>query len=208
MNILLALLCSYVLGSVPTAYLFGRLLKGIDIRRHGSGNVGATNAFRVLGKGPGTLVLLLDVIKGIIPLTILGDLFGIEAILPRILLGVAVVVGHNWTIFLQFRGGKGIATSLGVLIGLSIHFTLLRPVLAAALLTWLAVFLVSGFVSLASMAAAVVLPIAMLATHQPWELSLLGLIFCVFVLVRHRANLQRLRRGQESRVRLFSRRSA
>src|SRR3989338_148119 len=109
LNIVLSLAVCYLIGSIPTAYWMGRLCKGIDIRRHGSGNVGATNAFRVLGKIPGSIVLLVDVLKGAVAVTIVGDLFGLEHVGSRVLLAVAVVMGHNWTIFLNFKGGKGIA---------------------------------------------------------------------------------------------------
>ena len=103
------------------AYIFGRVLKNLDIREHGSGNMGATNAFRVLGKGPGTIVLILDIIKGIIPVTVLANVFGLEDALSLVIISVAAVAGHNWTVFLGFKGGKGMATSLGVLIGLAIQ---------------------------------------------------------------------------------------
>src|ERR1017187_10342864 len=141
---------AYLIGSIPVAYIFGRLFKGIDIREHGSGNMGATNAFRVLGKGPGTLVLILDIIKGIVPITLLSNVFGLGDALSLVIISVAAVAGHNWTVFLGFKGGKGMATSLGVLIGLAIQLPGLRIVLGLATLTWLVLFLAFGFVSLAS----------------------------------------------------------
>ncbi len=201
--LLAALIISYFLGSIPTAYLFGKILKGIDIRQVGSGNVGATNAFRVLGKGPGTCVLLIDIAKGAVALTLVGDHFHLEGFFSRAALGIAAVVGHNWTCFLQFKGGKGIATTLGVLIGLAIHFPHFQSVLLACVSVWLICFLASGYVSLASMVAAVILPIAMLITNQGFPMVLLGVIFCIFVILRHRPNIRRLISGQESRVPLF-----
>lgn len=203
--ILIACALSYLIGSIPTAYIFGRMLKGIDIREHGSGNVGATNVFRVLGKGPGIAVLLLDIIKGIIPLVFVPNIFGMdvgmgESALPLILIAVAAVAGHNWTIFLKFKGGKGIATTLGVLIGLSMLLPSLRLVLSVVLLAWLFVFLTTRFVSLSSMVAAIVLPLVMVFTNQPFELICLGAVFCVFVVLRHKANIQRLLHGREPRV--------
>src|SRR5476651_1051008 len=152
---------AYLIGSIPVAYIFGRALKNIDIREHGSGNMGATNAFRVLGKGPGTIVLILDIIKGIIPVTLLANAFGLGDALSLVIISVAAVAGHNWTIFLGFKGGKGMATSLGVLIGLAIQFQVLRIILLWVTITWLAFFLSLGFVSLASIVAAVVFPILM-----------------------------------------------
>lgn len=202
MKLVLALWVSYFLGAVPTAYIAGRLLKDIDIRKHGSGNVGATNVFRVLGKWPGIIVLALDILKGVAAVTLVGDLFGLGQVWHRVVLALVVVSGHNWTVFLDFKGGKGIATSLGVLIGLAIKIAVIRPVLLFTLLAWLAVFLSTGFVSLASIVAAVFLPIIMALTSQTFPLVVLGVIFCVFVVVRHRPNIKRLWDGQESRVSL------
>ena len=195
-----SLVVCYLIGSIPTAYLVGRFCKGIDIRQYGSGNVGATNAFRVLGKIPGTIVLLVDVLKGTIATTIVGDFFGLEHVWHRVLLAVAVVAGHNWTIFLNFKGGKGIATSLGVLIGLTIKISFLRPILLISVLIWLIIFFMSGFVSLASVVCAVVLPFLMAGFNQPLEMVVLGIIFCIFVVLRHYPNIKRLLSGKESRV--------
>ena len=200
LKIIFGIIISDLFGSCPTAYLFGKWYKGVDIRQHGSGNMGATNAFRVLGKIPGTIVLILDIIKGIIPTTIVADLLGLDRIILRVLLGLVAVCGHNWTIFLGFKGGKGIATSLGVLIGLTIEIPELRPVLLVCVGTWIVLFLVTGFVSLSSIVAAVILPLAMLATNQPFEMVILGVIFCIFVILRHRPNIKRLLSGNESRA--------
>lgn len=202
MNLFLGFIISYLIGSIPTAYLFGRWLKGIDIRQHGSGNIGATNAFRVLGKGWGTVILILDIAKGIIAVTLVGDALQLTVLGRRLLLALAVVCGHNWTIFLQFKGGKGIATSLGVLIGLSISFPSVGPVLVACLLIWLAVFIISGYVSLSSIFAGVALPFLMMLTHQAGEMIFLGAVFGIFVVVRHRPNICRLLRGEESRIKM------
>ncbi|MDI6606795.1 MAG: glycerol-3-phosphate acyltransferase, partial [Candidatus Omnitrophota bacterium] len=129
------IIVSYLTGSIPTAYIFGRVFKGIDIRKFGSGNVGATNALRVLGKGPAIAVLLIDAFKGFVVVTLLADLLiahlgGISAQTLRILLGIACICGHNWTVFLKFRGGKGVATTLGVLLGLSFSIPGLKFVVA------------------------------------------------------------------------------
>ena len=199
---ILSIVVSYLVGSIPTAYIFGRLYKGIDIRQHGSGNVGATNAFRVFGKIPGTIVLLIDIVKGIVATTVVADLFEFNSVLSRVILGVVVVAGHNWTVFLQFKGGKGIATSLGVLIGLTIKVSVIRPVLITTVLAWVITFFVSGFVSLASITAALVLPISMILTNQAIEIICLGVIFCLWVVLRHRPNIKRLLSGTEHRVKL------
>ncbi len=202
MKLVLALWLGYFLGAIPTAYIAGRLLKDIDIRKHGSGNVGATNVFRVLGKGPGIVVLVLDILKGVLAVTLVGDIFGLTQVGQRVLLALAAVAGHNWTVFLDFKGGKGIATSLGALIGLTIKIAFIRPVLLFTLLTWLAVFLATGFVSLASIVASVFLPIIMALTGQEFPLVVLGGILCVFVVGRPRPNIKRLWEGQESRISL------
>ena len=107
---------AYLIGSIPVAYIFGRVLKNLDIREHGSGNMGATNAFRVLGKGPGMLVLILDVIKGIIPVTVIANLFGLGDSLSLVIIAIASVAGHNWTVFLNFRGGKSYAVPLPIML--------------------------------------------------------------------------------------------
>lgn len=196
-----ALFFSYLLGAIPTAYIFGRVLKNLDIREHGSGNVGATNTFRVLGKGPGICVLAIDILKGVLAVVLTGRLFGISGTGPLILLGLAAVAGHNWTVFLRFKGGKGIATSFGVLIGLVIQFPSLSVVLLACVAGWTVCFWLTGYVSLSSLLAAAILPIAVLLSGQPREFLVLGLIFCGFIFYRHLPNIRRLLSGTESRVR-------
>lgn len=197
---LIGLGISYLLGSIPTAYLLGKIFQGIDIREHGSKNVGATNAFRVLGKGPGAIVLAIDIIKGLAATTLVADFLGLDRVTARILLGVTAVIGHNWTVFLEFRGGKGIATSLGVLIGLTVKIASIRPVLFMTLAIWLVVFLSTGFVSLSSIIAAVFLPLLMVMLNQSFPLIVLGVVFCVFVVLRHRPNIKRLLSREEAQV--------
>ena len=204
MKLILGMILSYVLGAIPSAYIAGKIYKKIDIRLHGSGNVGATNVFRVLGKGPGILVLSADILKGLLAVTILADLLGLEEVVYRLILAVCAVSGHNWTIFLKFKGGKGIATSLGVLIGLTLKIAAIRPVLLGTVLTWVVCFLIFGYVSLASIFAAVVLPILAVITAQSMELIVLAVVFCLFVVLRHRPNIRRLFAGQEPRVPIFS----
>ena len=205
MNIVLlviSLMATYLLGAIPTAYIFGRVLKNLDIRQHGSGNVGATNAFRVLGKGPGTVVLLIDIVKGIIPTTIFANLAGFNSPLMLVVYGLIAVAAHNWTVFLSFKGGKGIATTLGVLIGFAIQLPGLRSVLLIVLGVWAGVFLLSGYVSLASIIAAVSLPICMVIFDAPIEFKIMSIMLCIFIVFRHRSNIKRLFQGKENRVRL------
>ncbi len=202
LRFLVGLGLGYLVGSIPTAYIFAKAARGIDIRQHGSGNVGATNAFRVLGKGAGTMVLLLDICKGLLAATLVGDLFGNGRIVARILIASSAVIGHNWTIFLNFKGGKGIATSLGVLIGLAVMIPSIRPVLSLTILTWLTVFFIKGYVSLSSIIASILLPVYMTLFHSGFPLILLGVIFCIFIVFKHFPNIKRLRDRKESRVNL------
>jgi glycerol-3-phosphate acyltransferase PlsY len=183
---------SYLLGSIPTGYLWGRAC-GLDIRTVGSGNIGATNVFRALGKGPGIAVLLLDVLKGFLPVFFAPRWF--EGGSPlAILCTVCVIAGHNWTCWLNFKGGKGIATSAGALLA-----AIWLPMLVT-LGVWLVVFGASRYVSLASIAAAVAVPVSTwLLTHdQPWIITttLLGLV----AIYKHRANIHRLLAGTELRL--------
>jgi len=207
---IIALLTSYLIGSLPTAYLFGRILKGIDIRKAGSGNVGATNAMRVLGRGPGITVLLLDILKGFVVVAFLGDYFVAKPVLwqaqnLRIIMGLCCICGHNWTIFLQFKGGKGIATSFGVLLGLALKINGLNIIIVILIITWITVFFIWRIVSLASIISAVALPISCLFFKEPGLLIAVSLVLCVFVIIRHKNNLDRIFQGKEPRL-YFTRR--
>lgn len=200
-----ALLASYLLGSIPTAYLFGRMLKGIDIRKVGSGNVGATNAMRALGKGPGIMVLALDILKGLFAVVFLGNYFADKPVLwqaqnLRIFMGLCCICGHNWTIFLRFKGGKGIATSFGVLLGLALKINGLNIIIGILILTWLTVFFTSRIVSLSSIIAALALPASCVFFSLPGPMIAISLVLCVFVIIRHKANLQRIFQGKEPRL--------
>ncbi len=196
------LIIAYLLGAIPTGYWCGKILKNIDIREHGSKNMGATNVLRVLGKGPGIVVLLIDILKGIIPTAVIGPAFGLTDPLVLVLTGAAAVIGHNWTVFLGFKGGKGVATSLGVLIGLAVQLPGIRPVLLLTVATWLVLFLISGYVSLASIVASVVLPILMVAFNAPFVIKAMSIFLCIFIVLRHRANISRLAKGRENRIKL------
>ncbi len=202
--IIAGLILSYLLGSIPTAYIFVRLLKGADIRKIGSGNVGATNAMRVLGKGMGILVLFLDVLKGFIASVFLADLIlarsEINTELPRILIGLACISGHNWTVFLQFKGGKGIATSLGVLLGLGLRVAGLNAVLGLTVATWLAVFILTRVVSVSSVLAGIFLPVYTAFFRLSTPILITNIVLAAFVIIRHRSNLTRLFQGKETRI--------
>ena len=193
---------AYIIGSIPTAYIFGRVLKGIDIREYGSGNTGATNVFRVIGKGPGIAVLVIDIIKGFISATYLasGFLYMAPVTRPelyRILVGLSAIVGHNWTIFLKFKGGKGVAASAGVVIGL------IPKIFWLGFLVWLITFFMTGFISLSSIVAVISVPIFTLAFGEPAEIVIFMCILCLIIVYTHRPNIKRLIRREEKRISLF-----
>jgi acyl phosphate:glycerol-3-phosphate acyltransferase len=184
----------YLSGSMPFGYWLPRVLKGIDIRRAGSGNIGATNVWRVLGRRYGVPVVLLDVAKGFVP-TLLATIF--VGHLAGALTGGAAMLGHARPLFLRFaKGGKAVATCGGAFWGLA-------PIVAAVgLAVWIVVFLAFRYASVASIVAAISLPIVAFAIGEPWPVIAFGSAAAVAVLVLHRANLKRLRAGTENRFQL------
>jgi glycerol-3-phosphate acyltransferase PlsY len=199
-HFILIALGAFLLGSIPTGYLVARA-KGIDIRQHGSGNIGATNVFRTLGKPLGVLVFFLDALKGFAAVAVasaLAPATGDTGTWAGIVAAVSAIAGHNYTPWLGFRGGKGIATSAGVLLAL-----MPLAVLAIAIV-WFLVFQISRYVSVASIAAAAALPVAIAAFWHyglGGNASLLGfaLLISLLAIWRHRSNIQRLMNGTESR---------
>jgi acyl phosphate:glycerol-3-phosphate acyltransferase len=198
-----ALIVSYLLGSIPAGYLAGRLA-GVDIRKAGSGNIGATNVMRVLGKAYGYPVFAIDFLKGLaaVRVSILiarhTPLAGTSMELIGIVAAVSCVTGHVFPVWLQFKGGKGVATSAGALLGL-------MPVaLLIGAAVWIAMFQVTRYVSVASITAAIALPIViliMISLDQARTMALLYFSICLaaMVILRHRSNLYRLVRGTEPR---------
>lgn len=193
---------SYLVGSFPTAFLFGKIFQGIDIREHGSGNVGTTNAFRILGKKLGTCVFIIDLLKGFFPV-LLALKCSMTSEYIVIFSAMMSVVGHNWTCFLRFKGGKGVATSAGALLGLTLAFPALRFGVLLCILLWGGVLLLTGYISVSSIIAAIFLPILMLIFNASFSVVLLSLIFSLFILLKHHSNIQRLLQGQEPKVPLF-----
>ena len=198
MRPLAGLVIAYLAGSIPFAYLAGKLFKGIDLREHGSGNLGATNVFRVMGWKIASVVMVLDMAKGALPVLLLPQRFApAHAELWAIAFGVAAIVGHVRSIFLLWKGGgKGVATAGGV-------FLALAPI---ASLISIAVFAVivylSGYVSLGSLCSAVALTLSVvLMKGLASPVSIASAVITVFVFWTHRANIGRLRRGEENRVR-------
>jgi glycerol-3-phosphate acyltransferase PlsY len=200
MQAALWLLASYVLGAIPTSHLVSRAFARIDLRQHGSGNLGATNLYRVLGWKYAVPVALFDIAKGAIPVLVFAprvtnsELFALAC-------GVAAIVGHVFSVFVGFKGGKGVATAAGVMLGMT------PLALAVAAIVWGLVLLLTGYVSLSSIAAAVVLPFAVYLLEHPTspELLWVDVFVALGVILLHRHNIQRLLRGTESR---FGRRAA
>lgn len=202
----LLIFCSYLLGACPFGLLLARA-KGIDIRVVGSGNIGATNVFRTVGKTTGICVFLLDAAKGFVPTALFpklvqansGDFFTPTVL--GLLCGVAAIIGHNYPVYLRFKGGKGVATSGGVVIGLA-------PATACiGFFVWIATLLITGYVSIASIASAIAVAAAAWAIFSPENLwlPLVFSLLAVLIVWKHRTNLSRLRRGEEHRFRIFKR---
>jgi glycerol-3-phosphate acyltransferase PlsY len=187
---------SYLAGSIPSSFLVGKVFHGIDLRRHGSGNLGATNAFRVLGARSAVPVLVVDVGKGLIPV-LLFPLLAPASFGWTLTYGGAAILGHMFSVWVGFRGGKGIATSAGVLIALAPWAVL------GGLLIWLAVTMSSGFVSLGSVAASALLPVLVALTpHQGGRtLVWFTVALAAVVVLAHGKNIGRLVRGEEHRIR-------
>ena len=189
---LLLLAIGYLLGAMPNGYLAGRWLKGIDLRECGSGSTGATNVLRNVGKGPALVVFLLDVGKGALAV-LLARSFGLNDWL-QVLAGLAALAGHIWPVWLGWKGGKAVATGLGLFLGLS------WPVGLASLGIFMAVISIFRIVSLSSVVAAIGLPVLMLVSHQTTASITVSLVAMLLVLWRHRSNIERLIAGTEPKI--------
>jgi acyl phosphate:glycerol-3-phosphate acyltransferase len=189
----LLLAASYLVGAIPASYLAGRMVQGIDLRRHGSGNLGATNTFRVLGARVAAPVMLFDVLKGTLPVVLFPRWDGSGAWGWALAYGAAAIVGHVFPVYLRFRGGKGVATSAGVFLALA------PAALGGGLAAWLLVLKTTRMVSAASVAGAVTVGGLVLVTPVRPEVRVLGVAVALFVIVAHRSNLARIMRGEEPR---------
>lgn len=189
---LLALLLSYLLGSIPNGLWLCRALWHVDLRQHGSHNIGATNAWRTLGKGPGFLVFFLDMLKGLLAVWLGGMLVGTPLVM--ILCGVLAIVGHSLSLFLRFHGGKGVATGLGVIL------MLMPKVTVIVFLVWLLLVLATRYVSLGSIVAAALVPVLALVFGYPALYVVFGVLAAALIIVRHRSNITRLLNGTENRI--------
>jgi glycerol-3-phosphate acyltransferase PlsY len=188
-----ALAGSYLLGAIPTSYLAGKLGRGIDLREHGSRNLGATNVYRILGWKYAVPVGLIDIAKGAIPVLLLGPAVAEGEIFP-LLCGIAAVVGHVFSVFVRFRGGKGVATSAGVVLGMA------PLAVGVALVIWALLVWLTGYVSLGSIVAAAVFPVLVHVLYPARREHLWVYVALAAVIIwMHRANLRRLLAGTENR---------
>lgn len=204
MNFTVFGLIAYLLGSIPTAVWVGKTYYGIDVRQHGSNNAGATNTFRVLGKKPGIVVLLIDVLKGalavLLPYFVLKNQWSVsEVIEVQLIAAIMAIVGHVFPIFAQFKGGKGVATSLGVIVG--IH----PPAAGICLLIFLLVFITFKYVSLGAIVTAIAFPLLIVFYFKVDSLWLqaFSIVLGSVVVFTHKKNIKRLINREESKMNLF-----
>ncbi|MCZ2202122.1 glycerol-3-phosphate 1-O-acyltransferase PlsY [Cylindrospermopsis raciborskii] len=203
----LVIILAYLLGSFPTGYLVGKILKGIDIRQVGSGSTGATNVLRTLGKGPGAFVLITDCLKGVLAINLVYILYSSQLNLMDsslnveawrswlvTLVGLMAILGHSKSIFLGFTGGKSVATSLGILLAIN------WQVGVGTLGVFIVVIAISKIVSLSSIAGAIAVSILMIVFQQPLAYIIFSLLGGLYVIIRHRSNIDRLLAGKEPKI--------
>jgi glycerol-3-phosphate acyltransferase PlsY len=197
MDYLLIAILGYLIGSIPNGLLIGKRLYNVDLRQFGSKNIGATNAFRTLGLWPALWVFLTDALKGVIAVYLGNLLVGT----PTALLtgGIAAIVGHNWSILLNFTGGRGVATGLGVIA------VLVPKITVVIFLLWAIIVYITRYVSLASIVSAVLVPILMWFSGEQIEFFYFGIIAALFVVGRHKANIERLLKGTELKIKVGNR---
>ena len=185
------IILSYFFGAIPSGVWIGKIFKNIDVRDYGSKNSGATNSYRVLGAKLGVAVLIIDVLKGFIPLYIASK-FNLKYN-DLVILGLVAILAHTFSCFISFKGGKGVATSLGV-------FLFLAPVITLILLViFILVVYFTKYISLGSITAAFLLPIFTFFTHRDTYLFTLSVVIAIFVIYRHKTNISRLLSGTENK---------
>ncbi len=190
MKVVLIITICYILGSVPFGYIVGKLFKKVDIRELGSGNIGATNAFRILGPSLASLVIIGDVGKGILSIYLVKYL-NIDSSLILAIAGIAVICGHDWSLFIGFKGGKGIATTFGVVFAINPTISIL------ALVVWGVVLVISKYSSLASICAMISIFVFTILFKQPYEYIGFSAIILVLGIFNHKENIKRLRSKKE-----------
>jgi acyl phosphate:glycerol-3-phosphate acyltransferase len=193
LNALLSLAAAYLIGSMSFGFMAGKLLKGIDIREFGSGGTGTTNIQRTLGTVPALVVLALDIGKGYAAVILAGALTANPSGW-MLLAGLLAVIGHNWPLFHRFRGGRGIATTIGVMLGLAPMVILIATVVGVSIIA------LTRYVSLGSIVGVILIPIMMFIFEYPWTYVLFGAVLAVFAIWRHRQNITRLLAGTENKL--------
>ncbi|MGB6369524.1 MAG: glycerol-3-phosphate 1-O-acyltransferase PlsY [Atribacterota bacterium] len=193
MKTALIIISCYLLGSIPFGYIVGKLFKKVDIRELGSGNIGATNAFRILGPSLASLVLIGDIGKGIFSIYLVQYL-NIDNLLIIIIAGLAVICGHDWSLFLGFKGGKGIATTFGVVFALNPTISIL------ALIIWGVVVITTRYVSLSSIFAVISIFIFTILFKQPYEYIIFSAIIMILGIFKHKENIERLKSKKERKI--------
>ncbi|UCF05439.1 MAG: glycerol-3-phosphate 1-O-acyltransferase PlsY [bacterium] len=198
-KILLVSIPSYLIGAVPSSFIMGKLVRGIDLRDHGSGNLGAANTFRVLGTKAALPVLIFDIGKGFIAVQFFSK-FGGTSFAYALLAAFVVVLGHNYSLFVGFSGGKGIGTTSGVFLALAPH------AVGICFGLWIVALLMTRIVSVASLVAAIALPLAILFSNRAFDAEIHGSILVlsiavvILVIYKHRSNIRRLREGTEKKI--------
>ncbi|MBM6832420.1 glycerol-3-phosphate 1-O-acyltransferase PlsY [Megamonas hypermegale] len=192
LSYIIVILCSYIIGSIPSGLILGKTFWNVDLREHGSKNIGATNAWRTLGKLPGFIVFVADLLKGMIGVYLGMLLVGTST--AMIIGGIVAIIGHSLSLFLKFKGGKGVATGLGVII------MLMPTVSAIVFIIWLVIVMISKYVSLASIIAAICVPIFAFILGMPFEFVAFGVVAALFVIYRHKSNIGRLMNGTENKI--------
>ena len=193
MKIALVIISCYFFGSVPFGYILGKLFKKVDIRKYGSGNIGASNALRILGLPLASLVIIGDVGKGILSIYLVKYL-NIDSSLILVIAGLAVICGHNWSLFLGFKGGKGIATTFGVIFALNPVISIL------AVVVWVIILILTKYVSLSSICAVFSILVFAILFKQPYEYIGFSLIILVLSIFTHRENIKRLKSRKEKKI--------
>lgn len=189
---ILIALAAYMIGSIPNGLILGKYLWNVDLRQFGSKNIGATNAYRVLGPKPAVWIFLTDLLKGVAGVYI-GQYLAGNA-LAAIIGGIAAIAGHNWSLFLRFKGGRGVATGLGVI-------AVIAPVVTVAVFSvWAVIVYFTRYVSLASIIAASLVPVFMWLMGERGEYFYFGVVAAFFVILRHKPNIERLIRGEELKI--------
>ncbi|MEW6557642.1 MAG: glycerol-3-phosphate 1-O-acyltransferase PlsY [Elusimicrobiota bacterium] len=185
-SILLILVISFLFGSIPTAYLITKIFYGLDIRQHGSRNPGATNVWRTVGKIPAGVTFLLDVLKGFVPVYISRKIFAEPSLTVPLFAGFCAIVGHIWTPFLHFKGGKGVATGFGVFLALIPVATFL------ALLVFVVIFALTKYVALGSISAVISLPLFLYLLKRPTVIICISIVLAIIIVWRHKSNIKKI----------------